>query len=850
MGKWNKILNAATGLASCLAFVLLVHFILDSRSSLGSKAFDISDWQPVQEASSRPLKEPRKPSRGLNIGLSDSMLVDSILNIIQNYYVDETRVGNRELMQSTLRSLHEQDLVQLSFNDQDGWAASRNSDKINLKLDASYSYDELMRDSLRLVQLLEKHKTQRLPPGRVPPSGSFLFLNAMLAGLDPHSNLLAPEEYRDLRQGTEGSFGGLGVVVGMQEDVLTVIKPLPKSPASRAGVAKSDRIMQIDSKSTFGTTLEDLIQYMRGDPGTRVNLFVLREGDMAPRKLSLMREVIQVDSVESRLISSDVGNVFYASIDSFSSRTAAELRDALLKAQQQNSQLAGVILDLRSNPGGLLDQAVRVADLFLDEGRIVSTQGRSREYEVAKQNLYRFDYPIVILSNGDTASASEIVAGALRDHGRALVVGEPSFGKGSVQTVFELPGDQALKLTIARYYTPRGTSIQNVGIMPDIWLQPVYPIKGQSNLLGEYRYKSERFLDHSLDQEKLRAAGLQAHEWKAFYLNNENSPKAQEKDVPLNFALRMMEDLSSREGIPLPLERLRSSYWKASSSKQIRKMLRDLNRNSELWLSRQKRVDWAAENEDRQLQAEKKVRFTIDLPDRLNLKEGQAVQVPWRIVNASDTSLSRLSVFVTGNHDAAATTEILIGKLPAGQELQGTLTYELKIDAKESPIRLRAGLARSGWPLVGKERSFWLELQENPEPQYDISLQVRDGDGGRLKGVLEAGESAEIELRVRNISQIVAQQVEAKLVNLAGKQVQLSGPRYKFRRLAPGESKIMKFSLKASADLASNQLQFGVLVGSDNQLVATKSHFYVSGEPGTRVSKSDVNAGGNSWKEN
>ncbi len=849
MRKWTKILNAATGLASCLAMFTIFHFLVDSRSTLGSKAFELSDLEPIPEATSLPIRDTKKPLKAA-IGLSDSMLVDSILNIIQNYYVDEARVGNRELMQSTLRSLREQDLLQLSMLDQENITVSRGTDRLSLKVDSNYAYEQMMRDCIRISQLLEKHKEERTPIGRVPPTGAFQLLNAMLAGLDPHSNLLAPEEYRDLRQGTEGSFGGLGVVVGMQEDVLTVIKPLPKSPASRAGVIKADRIMQIDSKSTFGTTLEDLIQYMRGEPGTRVNLFVLREGDLAPRKLSLMREIIQVDSVESKLVPSNAGDVFYASIDSFSSRTASELRDALLKAQQQSNRLAGIVLDLRSNPGGLLDQAVRVADLFLDEGRIVSTQGRSREYELAKQNLYRFDYPILILSNGDTASASEIVAGALRDHGRALVIGEPSFGKGSVQTVFELPGDQALKLTIARYFTPRGISIQNVGIMPDIWLQPIYPLKGQANLLGEYRYKGERFLDHSLDQEKLRAAGVQAHDMKAFYLNEESTGKSPDKDIPLNFALRMIQDLGSREGVPIAPERLRSSYWKASSAKLIRKMLKELNRGSEAWLAKQKKVEWAAEGEDKQLVSDKKIRFLVDLPERMSLKEGQTVRIPWRIQNTSDATLSRLSVFVTGNHDSVATTEILVGRLAAGQEAQGVLNYELKVDAKESPIRLRAGLARSGWPLVGKERNFWLDLQENQEPQYEITLQVTEEKGGRLKGVLEAGETAQVELKVKNSSQISAKQVEARMVNLAGKQLQLLGQRYSIKRLAPGESQVMKFTLKASADLVSNQLQLGVLVGSEDQLIASKTHFFISSEPGTRMSKTDINSGGGSWREN
>ncbi|MFY7930321.1 MAG: PDZ domain-containing protein, partial [Oligoflexus sp.] len=245
---------------------------LQRSESAGARVqagFSLASLPGVPEASSRAKDERR--GAWVNSGLSESLLIDSILTIVQNYYVDESRVDNRELMASTLKSLEEQDLVKLSFRSASEWIVSNGSDRFEVSFSSRYTYDEMMRDSLRLAQFLDKHRKDRLPGGRPVPSGAFLLLNAMLAGLDPHSNLLNPEEYRDLRQGTEGSFGGLGVVVGMQDDVLTVIKPLPKSPAARAGVSKSDRIMQIDSKSTFGTTLDDLVQYMRGEPGTRVN---------------------------------------------------------------------------------------------------------------------------------------------------------------------------------------------------------------------------------------------------------------------------------------------------------------------------------------------------------------------------------------------------------------------------------------------------------------------------------------------------------------------------------------------------------------------------------------------------
>ena len=848
MQKQKKVLKGVAGFLGAGLLLLGLKGFQGSIGAMGSKSFNLSSLPGVPEATSQTLRDTRRSSWTPS-GLSDAMLIDSILTIVQNYYVDEARVDNQLLIEAALKALSEQDLIKLRSMGSGHWVVTEGNETTSFEVSGTYSYEQLAKDYARLAQILDRHKNSSAVPTKPEQKGAFVLLNAMLSGLDPHSNLLNQEEYRDLRQGTEGSFGGLGVVVGMQDDVLTVIKPLPKSPAARAGVVKSDRIMQIDSKSTFGTTLDDLIQYMRGDPGTRVNLFVLREGDNAPRQMSLMREIIQVDSVESKIIASPQGPVFYANIDSFSSRTAAELRDALLKAQQKNEGLSGIVLDMRSNPGGLLDQAVKVADLFLDEGRIVSTQGRTREYEVAKQNLYRFDYPIMILTNGDTASASEIVAGALRDHGRALVIGEPSFGKGSVQTVFELPGDQALKLTIARYFTPRGISIQNVGIVPDIWLQPLYAGNINKNLLGEYRYKSERFLEHSLDQDKVRSASL-PNEWKAYYLDKIDSGKKQKDDIPLNFAVKLIEDLALRDGVPMPVERLRASYWKASSSKILRKMLKDLNQSAEAWLTQNQKVDWSEDGEEAQLAAEKRLRFLVDVPDRQQLMEGKAVEIPWKMRNNSNKTLHRLSVFATGNHNAVSTTEVLVGSIQPGQEIQGTLHYEMKIDAKETPLRLRVGLARSGWPLSGKDKNFWVDLEDSQEPDYSLNLTMSQEKGGRVKGVLEGGESAQIELTVKNNSSVLAHQIEIRLVNLAGNQILLEGPKYRLKQLAPGEARTLRYALKASVELASSQVQLGALISSQEQLGAKKSHFFISSEPVTRMSKMDVSTGSEPWKEN
>ncbi len=851
MPDWKKMLQFAIWPILSLALYFAMQMERGALHPNGQKPFSLSSLRPMAERDVPALARKGDATEFANrLEVSDSLLIDSILTIVQNYYVDENRVENRTLIESTLRSLHELDLATLSSDGDRQWRLTKGADAIKFRLSNRYTYDELMRDSLRIAQFLERHKPSERNK-KSPPSGAYQFLSAMLAGLDPHSNLLTPDEYRDLRQGTEGSFGGLGVVVGIQDDVLTVIKPLPKSPAARAGVSKFDRIMQIDGKSTFGTTLDDLVQFMRGEPGTKVNLFVLREGDFAPRRLSLTREIIQVDSVESKLISTDKGKVLYAYIDSFSSRTALELRDSLIKAQREADPLAGVILDMRSNPGGLLDQAVKVADLFIDEGRILSTKGRTREYEMAKSNLYRFDYPLVVLANGDTASASEIVAGALRDHGRALVIGEPSFGKGSVQTVFELPGEQALKLTIARYFTPKGISIQNTGIMPDIWLQPVHRSRDNWNLLGEYRYKSERYLDHSLDPGKGKSVN-QAEEWKAFYLLPEAvaNSKVPPRDIPLEFAQKLLVELANKDGLPFPRERLRAGYWKASASNFLRENLEQIDRTTDAWLLAKANVDWSEEPKQRLGFDSRKLRFNVDLAERFAIQQGQPALIPWRVKNLGKEAVTRLSVFVSSTRNNLGTSEVLIGKVEPGQEVRGVVRYEIKLDTQDSPAHIRVGLARSGGPLVSLEQSLIVDIQEGEVPRFDVSMKLVQENGGELNGTLEAGEQAKLELTIRNSSQIAASVVEAKVANLAGKQVKLDDRKFMVGLVEPGEVRVIQVAVQAAQELTSDQLQFGVSIMSREQMDASKSHFFISGRPASKVSKTNVSTGRVPWTEN
>ena len=297
-------------------------------------------------------------------------------------------------------------------------------------------------------------------------------IRGMLAGLDPHSAYLSPEEFKELRIGTTGQFGGLGIEVTMEGGLVKVVAPIDDTPASRAGIKAGDLIIRIDDKPVKGLSLNDAVKLMRGKPGTDIKLTIVREGEPETIEMTITREIIRTKSVKSRSLEPGFG---YVRISSFQSRTATDLLKAIGELQDKET-LKGLVLDLRNNPGGVLNGAVGVSDAFLDDGLIVYTKGRvgdaNMKYTATPGDALN-GKPLVVLVNGGSASASEIVAGALQDHKRAIIMGRKTFGKGSVQTIQELRNGGAVKLTTARYFTPSGRSIQAQGIEPDIKLRAI-----------------------------------------------------------------------------------------------------------------------------------------------------------------------------------------------------------------------------------------------------------------------------------------------------------------------------------------------------------------------------------------
>jgi carboxyl-terminal processing protease len=366
-----------------------------------------------------------------------------------------------------------------------------------------YENIEIFTEVLRQIEknYVEPQDPQKLIYGAI---------KGMVQSLDPHSSFLTKEEHQELLIETKGSFTGVGIEITVRDNVLTVVSPIEGTPAYEAGIKAGDQIIGIDDKPTNDMNLTDAVKNIRGPKGTKVKLTVRREGAEKPLEFSITRDVIPLKSVRSHLLSPDIG---YVRISSFQSKTDEDLVSALEKIEDGRA-LKGLILDVRNNPGGLLTQAIKVSDLFLDSGLIVSTKGRndSQDMEVpANKNEDLRNYPIIVLVNGGSASAAEIVAGALQDNKRALVLGTKTFGKGSVQTILPLSDGSGLRLTTAKYYTPSGKSIQLSGITPDIKVEFVPPVekpeKGESRFLREEDLKGHMPNETGEEPDKKKRGG-------------------------------------------------------------------------------------------------------------------------------------------------------------------------------------------------------------------------------------------------------------------------------------------------------------------------------------------------------
>jgi len=374
-------------------------------------------------------------------------------------------------------------------------------------------------------------------------------INGMLTSLDPHSSYLSAKDFDDMQVQTRGEFGGLGIEVTQEEGFIKVIAPMDGTPAAKAGILAGDFITHVNGESLQGMMLDDAVEKMRGPIGSEIIITVVREGTAEPFDVSIIRDTIKLTAVTGRV----VGNTVVLRVTTFNDQTTSGVREELKKGIEELGgieNLNGVVIDLRNNPGGLLNEAITVSDAFLEKGEIVSTRGREpgsgERYNAAAGDLID-GKPIVILINGGSASASEIVAGALQDHRRAIVVGTKSFGKGSVQTLIPLRGDGAMRLTTARYYTPSGRSIQALGISPDIVVNQPAPKPEDAEAADEpasaVRQRSEADLRGAIDNDSMTEEEKRLYEEEL--TRAEDSAKLRDEDYQLAYAVDIIKGLTA-----------------------------------------------------------------------------------------------------------------------------------------------------------------------------------------------------------------------------------------------------------------------------------------------------------------
>lgn len=646
-------------------------------------------------------------------------------------------------------------------------------------------------------------------------------INGMMRTLDPHSLLLTPEIYEEMRMSTRGEFGGLGIVISIRDGQLTIIRPMEGTPAGRAGLERMDRIVMINEESTLNMPLSEAVNRLRGPPGSNVSIFVTREGDggwSQPRRFDLTRAVIHIESVESRMLGDGIG---YIRIKNFQGNTHEDMRRAL--AQLHREGLRGLVLDLRDDPGGLLEQAVRVADTFLPSGTIVTTSSNDpsqRDEKFARREGTEPNYPMMVLVNGGSASASEIVAGALQNHDRALVVGQRTFGKGSVQVLYDYEDGSALKLTIAQYLTPGDVSIQGTGITPDISIDPMTVDREDMDLAVDQRYIRESDLASHLTNERAREAE-NADTVLRYYLPREvrmrlreaSPEEREENEEEQEFLLRFARLLLSRAQHPgrrqmlsdaqPVLERVRSEEMSRAVEE-----LEGLN------------VDWDEGTDQGETTVD--VDVTTNRPDDTG-RAGEPFDLRVRVTNTGSAPLFQLRGVTRSDFDLFDGRELVFGRLDPGQTREWSTTLgscesendqrvcrlPRQLPDRADGIRVEFDEAHGNAPEPAEIRT---QVRALPRPRFSYQLQVADNLEGNGDGRVQRGERVTIFMHLQNTGQGRTYETQANLRNLSGEGVLLRAGRFRIDDIQPGEDRRVAFTFEVLPDFERDVAKLEVSV--------------------------------------
>ncbi len=613
-------------------------------------------------------------------------------------------------------------------------------------------------------------------------------INGMLGTLDPHSVLLTPRIYADMLASNRGEFGGLGIVISIRDSQLTVISPMDDTPAGRAGFRPGDRIVKINDESTVNMPLDEAVNRLRGPAGTEVTIEVVRAGWTEPHAFTLRRENITIDSVSYQALGDGIG---YVEIKNFQANTSRDLMDALAALEEEMGPMRGLILDLRNNPGGLLSQAIEVTDTFLSEGTIVTTVGigdRLREENAATVEGTQADYPIAVLVNPGSASASEIVAGALKNHNRALIIGDTTFGKGSVQVLNEFADGSALKLTIAKYLTPGDVSIQGVGIVPDIRILPVTIEEEFINLYADDHVFREGDLNQALsDEEHVAEEQDRPSEVVKYYYEPEEldpeairDPDEFEMDFEIDFARQVVVAAGDATERNTMLARASNAIDRVREEQLAEVQERLRNRN----------VDWSAGANVIQ-----PVTLSVEMsPAAGRVHVGDSISFTVTATNDGNRPLHQVRAVSRSDYGLFNDHEFVFGRIQPGESASWSVSVDVPV---EEPTRYERVTFDSFADMIDLDSSVdsYIEIIGKARPHWGFSYFIDDA-AGNGDGLLQVGETVNFVMMAANTGEGAAEETVMILRNQSEAAIFLTRGRESLDTLEPGETHRTSFEFE------------------------------------------------------
>lgn len=783
-----------------VAFVSLgIAFALSIQFSGRGVQFDLSQT---------PLSASEASSEEGEYKLSELKILNRALLQIKDGYVKPDRVTPSEMLVSALDEV-QKELPEVVIHYE---GDPKNPEELRVQVvDEQKTFkaaelESLWEMSFRLKEIfgfIERHTEPE--PEQTFKDIEYAAINGLLSTLDPHSTLLPPKHYKEMQTQTGGEFGGLGIVISIREGQLTVISPIDGTPASGKGIQARDKIVRIEDESTINMNLNEAVNMLRGKPGTDVNIWVDRKGWSEPRKFTITRDKITIKSVNSEPLGDKIG---YVRIKNFQANTLKDLKKHLSQLKQKMGGVEGLVLDMRDNPGGLLDQAIKVSDLFLEKGTIVSTVGagkKMRDKKVATKSGTEPKYPIIALVNAGSASASEIVSGALQNHDRAIVMGDTSFGKGTVQVLYEFPDSSALKLTVAEYLTPGGVSIQSRGITPDLRLIPAR--------IGE---TIDMFLSNDILREgdleahlSTEAAGIAEDQGLAIlrYLEEGNGeedeeeeqfrdPNAFQEDFQINLGESLLAAAGATSNRKKMLEKLQPKLKEANNSElgKIQKRLKQKHG-----------VDWTAGPSPE----EADVKFDVAATNDGEVVEaGETLTLKATLTNRGESPLYRVKAISNSDNNALDDKEFLFGHVEPGESKEWSVDVEIPKDmaTRHELVKYRVSDENNSF---GEPRGHAVRIEGRERPRFSFGYEIDDSSGD---GTFQLEEEVTLRVFVRNVGRADSSDTMAYLKSKTDDAIYLEKGRINLGKVEKGSTKPAEFEfrIKEAPDREKIRLQLDI----------------------------------------